>query len=103
MRINLKKQVCINNLKITLVIQQKNRIFTIEQNIDNNYIATIKVFKQENVELTNKDSDNKTEYNLSFDENHILIQSQIELYPEDVMVLRLFSQVKYIFLLYRQV
>lgn len=82
-----------------------------EQNIDNTYSATIKVFKQEspqdNGTLTiNNDQNNIKEDNVNrngaqYSEinnsnnnfSQISVQSQIELYPEDVMVLKIFAQV----------
>lgn len=88
-----------------IVVNQKNKVFTIEQNLDNVYTATIKVFKHENindnqnqilnkdVELTKEDSLDNQEGSSS--ENKILVQSQIDLNPEDIMVLKIFAQVTF--------
>lgn len=74
------------------MVNQKNKVFTIEQNDDNTYTATIKVYSLENksneIQNLTKDGEKIKEENYP-----ILVQSQIDLNPEDIVVLKLFAQV----------
>lgn len=87
------------------MIIQKNKVFTIEQNEENIYTATIKVFKLENTnnenQQINKEGESSKENHSNSENNtgvhsQIIVQSQIDLNPEDVMALKIFAQVNFL-------
>lgn len=76
-------------------MQQKNKILSVEQTLENTYLFTIKIY---DIQLNENKQVPTAE---DFKNSKVLIESQIELLAEDVVSLKVFSYVRKFFYFFK--